>query len=107
MRRMDAGVVADAGGRTFELHCWPKGQYGEGTPPVSWRVEAAEDGAWVRFTKFADGATNSVTEYAAAADGNGLVVTEGGGLRTERITVGTESGFQRVGKRGQTRMPVS
>ena len=93
---MDAGVVVDAAGRTFELHCWPKGQYGQGTPPVSWRVEAAEDGAWVRFTKFADGATNSVTEYAAAADGNGLVVTEGGGLRTERIAVGTESGFQRV-----------
>ncbi|MBP5786667.1 MAG: hypothetical protein J6Y19_02465, partial [Kiritimatiellae bacterium] len=93
---MDAGVVADAGGRDFELRCWPKGHYGEGTPPVSWRVEAAADGAWVRFTKFADGATNSVTEYAVAADGNGLVVTEGNGLRRERVRVEQTNGFLRA-----------
>ncbi len=37
-------VVADAGGRNFELRCWPRGEYGQGTPPGSWRVETAPDG---------------------------------------------------------------
>jgi hypothetical protein len=78
---MEAEVVADAGGRSFELRCGEKGAPRTGDPPVSWRVEAAADGAWVRFTKFSYGATNSVTEYAAAADGNGIIVTEGGDTR--------------------------